>query len=135
MAWPHPSSRAVVNLSEGLDAQFHVPANDTDDTASPLDWQLPSGEVIHSPRRGWMSSPEVSPPVDLWRNGGRERATFGTNAVEMSLGQAKLRKLVVWCGLFQGLIRTQSCNPRGEDRLMEVYAKRQAAKALAQATI
>jgi len=84
--------------------------------------------VIRPPHRGWLAPPEFKIPAEIWRNGGREKATFGTAEVVLSIHQARLRKLVKHSPLFQGFIRACPRDRRAEDRLLDAYARKQAAK-------
>ncbi len=53
-------------------------------------WPLPDGTVID-----YKTPRSFKRPDEVWTTG-RQRATFGTTYVEMSIAQAKRRRLVVW---------------------------------------
>lgn len=69
-------------------------------------------------------------PKEVWKSG-REKAPFGTANVSLSIYQARLRKLVGHSPICGGFIRTCHQDKWGEDRLLNAYARKQAARAAA----
>ena len=108
MAWPrHPFVNAVVDLDSPLPA-FTVPPFDPYERAP---------------------EPPFKYPEDQWKKGARDKAVFGSKGVELSIYQARRRKLGVWSPLFKAFVRTKPDNRRAEDHLLAAYTKKQAAKA------